>query len=128
MCLSSLAEELGADCTPIEFTLSTVSETEKRKGQQLSLDVVGVATGKGVRLDKVWTADCLPVATESIPTNADVQQWSHLKGINIADLVDKKVQFSLAVTLLKPFAPLKYGRERRINLMLPGGAKKSCPL
>ena len=77
MCLSSLAEEVGADCTPIEFTLSTVSGNEKRKVQQLSLDVVGVATGKGVRLDKVWTADCLPVAAESIPMNADVQQWSH---------------------------------------------------
>ena len=33
MCLSSLAEEVGADCTPIEFTLSTVSGNEKRKGQ-----------------------------------------------------------------------------------------------
>ena len=81
MCLSSFAEKLGANCTPIEFTLSTVnvSGTERRKGQRLSLDVVGVATGKEVRLGKVWTADCLPAATESIPTNADVQQWSHLK-------------------------------------------------
>jgi hypothetical protein len=61
MCLSSLAEDLGADCTPVKFTLSTVSGNQKRNGQQLSLDVVGVATGKGVRLNKVWTTDSLPV-------------------------------------------------------------------
>ncbi|CAB4037395.1 Hypothetical predicted protein, partial [Paramuricea clavata] len=52
--------DLGADCTPVELTLSTVSGNQKRNGQQLSLDVVGVATGKGVRLNKVWTTDSLP--------------------------------------------------------------------
>ena len=47
MCLSSLAEDLGADCTPVEFTLSTVSGNQKRNGQQLSLDVVGVSHWEG---------------------------------------------------------------------------------
>ena len=107
MCLSSLAKELGADCTPIEFTLSTVCGTEKRKGRQLSLDVVGVATGKGVRLDKVWTADCLPVATESVSTNADVQQWSHLKGIDIADLVDKNDTILIGSDTSEALCPLE---------------------
>ena len=91
MCLARLAGDLGADCTPVEFTLSTVSGNRKRKGQQLSLDVVGISTGKGVRLNKVWTTDSLPVLPESIPTAADVQQWFHLKDVDIADLVDKKV-------------------------------------
>lgn len=50
MCLSSLAKELGADCTPVKFTLPTVSGTQRKEGQQLYLDVVGVATGKKVRL------------------------------------------------------------------------------
>ena len=53
MCLSSLADKLGADCTPIEFTLLAASGNEKQKSQQLSLDVVGVTTGKGVGLDNV---------------------------------------------------------------------------
>ena len=48
MCLSSLAKELEADCTPVEFTLSTVSGTQREEGQQRCLDIVGVATGKGV--------------------------------------------------------------------------------
>ena len=32
MCLSSLAKDLGADCTPVEFTLSTVSCQPEEKG------------------------------------------------------------------------------------------------
>lgn len=53
MCLSSLAKELEADCTPVEFILSTVSGTQCKEGQQPRLDIVGVVTGKGVHLEKV---------------------------------------------------------------------------
>lgn len=59
-----MPKELGADCTPVKFTLSTVLRTQRKEGQQLCLDVVGVATGKGVRLDKVWTTETLPVTEE----------------------------------------------------------------
>ena len=107
MCLSSLAEELDADCTPVEFTLSTVSGNQKRKGQQLCLDVVGVTTGKGVRLNKVWTTDSLPVAAESIPTTTDVQQWSHLKDVDITDLVDKEVTILIGSDIPEALCPLE---------------------
>lgn len=107
MCLSSLAEDLSADCTPVEFTLATVSGSEKRKAQQLSLDVVGLATGKGVRLNKVWTTDSLPVAPESIPTANDVQQWSHLKDVDITDLVDKKVTILIGSDVPEALCPLE---------------------
>ena len=53
MCLSSLARKLGAEYTPVEFTLSTVLGPQCKEGLQLCLDVVGVATGKGLRLEKV---------------------------------------------------------------------------
>ena len=79
MCLSSLARELGADCTPVKLTLSTVSGTQCKESQQLRLDVVGVATGKGVLLEKVWTTEALPVTERSIPTSKDVEEWPHLK-------------------------------------------------
>ena len=107
MCLSSLAEDLGADCTPVEFTLSTVSGNQKRKGQQLSLDVVGISTGKGVRLNKVWTTDSFPVLPESISTAADVQQWSHLKDIDVADLVDKKVTILIGSDVPEALCPIE---------------------
>ena len=87
MCLSNLAKDVGADCTPVEFTLSTVSGNQKRKAQQLSLDVVGVTTGKGVKLNKVWTTDSLRAA----PEVTDVRQWSHLRDIELTDLVNKEV-------------------------------------
>jgi predicted dienelactone hydrolase len=84
MCLSGLAEDLGGDCTPVEVPLSTLSGNQKWNGQQFSLDVVGVSTGKGVRLNKVWTTDSLPVAPESIPMTSDVQDWSYLKDVDIS--------------------------------------------
>ena len=52
---------------------------------------MGVTTGKGVRLEKVWTTDSLPVTQRSIPTTKDVRDWPHLKGVDIPDLVDNKV-------------------------------------
>ncbi|XP_046855980.1 uncharacterized protein LOC124449080 [Xenia sp. Carnegie-2017] len=113
MCLTSLAEDLGADCSPIEFTLATVSGSHKSKGQQLSLDVVGVSTGKGVRLDKVWTTNTLPVALESIPTNTDVKGWSHLKGVNLTDLVDKKVTILIGSDVPEALCPLEVRSGKR---------------
>ena len=46
MHLNSLAEELVAECTPTEFSLSTVTGSQSREGQQLCLEVVGITTGK----------------------------------------------------------------------------------
>ena len=113
MCLSSLAKDLGADCTPVEFTLSTVSGNEKRKAQQLSLDVVGVTTGKGVKLNKVWTTDSLPVAPESIPTATDVRQWSHLKDVELADLVNKEVTILIGSDVPEALCPLEVRSGKR---------------
>jgi uncharacterized protein len=113
MCLSSLAKDLGADCTPVEFTLSTVSGNQKRKAQQLSLDVVGVTTGKGVKLNKVWTTDSLPVAPESIPTATDVRQWSHLKDVELADLVNKEVTILIGSDVPEALCPLEVRSGKR---------------
>ena len=100
-------QRLGADCTPVEFTLCTVSGSERRRGEQLSLDVLGVSTGKGVRLNKVWTTDSLPVVPESIPTSTDVQQWPHLKNVDITDLVDKKVTILIGSDAPVALCPLE---------------------
>ena len=107
MCLSSLAKDLGADCTPVEFTLSTGSGNQKRKAQQLSLDVLGVTTGKGVKLDKVWTTDSLPVASESIPTATDVRQWSYLKYVELTELVNKEVTILIGSDVPEALCPLE---------------------
>ncbi len=115
MCLSSLAKDLGADCMPVEFTLPTVSGNQNRKAQQLSLDVVGVITGKGVKLNKVWTTDSLPVAPESIPTATDVRQWSHLKDVELTDLVNKKVTILIESDVPEALCPLevRFGKKNQ---------------
>ena len=87
--------------------MSTVSGIQRKKGQQLCLDIVGVATGKGVRLEKVWTTEPLPVTERIIPTNKHVMDWPHLKNIDIADLVDKRVTILIGSDVLEALCPLK---------------------
>ena len=107
MCLNSLTEDLGAESTPVEFTLSTVHGSQSRKGQQLCLEVVGLTTDRDVRLEKVWTTDTLPVTQRSIPTKKEVHHWPHLKGVDIADLVDKKVSLLIGSDTLEALCPLE---------------------
>ena len=65
----------------VQFVLSAVSGTQHKEGRQLFLDVVGVTTGKGARLEKVWTTETLPVMERSISADKDVKDWPHLKNL-----------------------------------------------
>ena len=123
VCPSSLARELGADCTPVEFTLPSVSGIQCKESQQLCLDVVGVATGKGVRLEKIWTTETLPVTERSIPMSKDVEEWPHLQNIDIADLVDKKVTILIGIDVPEALCPVevrngKIGQPHAVRTLL----------
>ena len=103
--------------------MSTVSGTQRGEGQQLCLDIVGVTTGKGVRLEKVWTTETLPVTEQSIPTIKDVRDWPHLKNINIVDLVDKRVTILIGSDVPEALCPLevrtgKIGQPHAVQTLL----------
>ncbi|KAK3746513.1 hypothetical protein QZH41_005378 [Actinostola sp. cb2023] len=113
MCLRSLAEDLGVEGKPVEFVLSTMIGNQQRSGQQLSLDIVGIATGKGLRLEKVWTTDRLPITEESILTKNELSSWPHLKDVNMAEIPNKEITILIGSDAPEALCPLevKYGKK-----------------
>ncbi|KAK3715648.1 hypothetical protein QZH41_020729, partial [Actinostola sp. cb2023] len=107
MCLRSLAEDLGVEGKPVEFVLSTMIGNQQRSGQQLSLDIVGIATGKGLRLEKVWTTDRLPITEESILTKNELSSWPHLKDVNMAEIPNKEITILIGSDAPEALCPLE---------------------
>ena len=91
LCLNSLVTKLGIKGKRTTYTLSTLNGERQKDGMEVNLDVKGLKSNAGVRLDKVWTTDTLPISQNSIPTNNDAKQWPHLDGINLPELEDKEV-------------------------------------
>ncbi|KAK3734270.1 hypothetical protein QZH41_008857, partial [Actinostola sp. cb2023] len=114
MCLRSLAEDLGVEGKPVEFVLSTMIGNQQRSGQQLSLDIVGIATGKGLRLEKVWTTDRLPITEECILTKNELSSWPHLKDVNMAEIPNKEITILIGSDAPEALCPLevKSGKKR----------------
>ncbi|XP_077997089.1 uncharacterized protein LOC144450360 [Glandiceps talaboti] len=91
ICLNSLVDKLGLMGKPINYTLSTLNAEKVQKGREVQLDVKCLHGAQGVRLDKVWTTDNLPITGSSIPNSRDAREWSHLKGIELPELDNKEV-------------------------------------
>ena len=85
LCLRSLAESLGVSGKPVHFSLSSINaENTPRSGYEVALNVMALNGDHPIFLDKVWTVDRLPISKRSVPSDEDVSQWSHLKGIKFA--------------------------------------------
>ncbi|XP_006815918.1 uncharacterized protein LOC102804515, partial [Saccoglossus kowalevskii] len=91
ICLYSLADKLGITGKPVNYTLSTLNAERQINGHELQMDVRGLNLVNGVRLDKVWTTDRLPIAADSIPTKLDIKGWSHLNDIELPEIEVKDV-------------------------------------
>ena len=81
-CLNSLAESLVASGRPVHFSLSSINAANTpRSGYEMALNLMALDGDHPIFLDKVWTVDRLPISKQSVPSDEDVSQWSHLKGI-----------------------------------------------
>jgi len=60
-------------------------------------------------LDKVWTVDRLPISKRSVPSDKDVSQWPHLKGIKFPRLdgEEKAVNILIEMMCLKRIRSMK---------------------
>ena len=93
LCSNSLAETLGLSGKPMMFSLTTVNDEDRsRRGFEVELNVKALTSDDSIHLDKVWTVDRIPVSRENIPTDEDVQRWSHLHGIEFPKLEGKNVE------------------------------------
>ena len=82
LCLNSLVESLGVSGKPVHFSLSSINaENTRRLGYEVALNVTALDSDDPILLDKVWTVDRLPISKRSVPSDEDVSQWPHLKGL-----------------------------------------------
>jgi hypothetical protein len=86
-----------------------LSGREPKKGLELSLDVVGVCTGKGVRLEKVLTTEQLPISNNFL-TNKDLSRWPHLNDISLAEVSSKEVTILIGNDAPEALCPLEVKR------------------
>ena len=87
LCTKSLVEELNLPSKPAEFTLTTVNDQNKRRfGQEVELNVRALSSHSGIRIERVWTVERLPISERSIPTVDEINRWPHLHNIKFPKL------------------------------------------
>ena len=52
----------------------------------MALNVVAVDGDDPILLDEVWTVDRLAISKRSVPSDEEVTQWPHLKGVKFPRL------------------------------------------
>ena len=98
LCLSSLAESLGVSGKPVHFSLSSINaENIPKSGYEVSLNVLALDCDDPILLDKVWTVDRLPISKRSVPSDEDVSQWPHLKGVKFPRLDGEEKGVSILI-------------------------------
>ena len=113
LCLSSLAESLGFSGKPVHFSLSSINaENIPKSGYEVSLNVLALDGEDSILLDKVWTVDRLPISKRSVPSDEDVSQWPHLKGVKFPRLDGEEKAVSILIGNDVPEAHWVYDERR----------------
>ena len=113
LCLSSLAESLGVSGKPVHFSLTSINaENIPKSGYEVAFDVLALDGDVPIVLDKVWTVDRLPISKRSVPSDEDVSQWPHLKGVKFPRLDGEEKAVSILIGNDVPEAHWVY-EERR---------------
>ena len=98
LCLGSVAESLGVSGKPVHFLLSLINaENIPKSGYEVSLNVLALDGDDPILLEKVWTVDCLPISKRSVPSDEDVSQWPHLKGVKFPRLDGEEKTVSILI-------------------------------
>ena len=113
LCLSSLAESLGVSGRPVHFSLSSINaENILKSGYEVTLNVSALDGDDPIVLDKVWTVDRLPISKQSVPSDEDVSQWPHLKGVKFPRLDGEEKVVSILIGNDVPEAHWVYDERR----------------
>ena len=86
LCLRSLVEELSLESEPTNFTLSTVNHQGKGHGHQTCLDIEALDERMKVTLDRVLTAESLPIGEKHFASNKELRKWPHLNGVSLPEI------------------------------------------
>ena len=85
LCEEGLVEELGLSGETREYKLTTVNgSNSSQKGKEVCFSIQGLNSDEEIEMERVWTVQNLPVSTKSIPRQENVDQWPHLKDIELS--------------------------------------------
>ena len=113
LCLSGLAESLGVSGKPVYFSLSSINvENILKSGYEVSLNALALDGDDPILLDRVWTVDRLPISKRSVPSDEDVSQWPHLKGVKFQRLEGEEKAVSILIGNDVPEAHWVYDERR----------------
>ena len=86
-CSDQLLKDLGVRGIDTMLSLTTMERENNTKASSLiPLEVFDLDENNFIELPLVFSTPVLPISSESIPRQEDVDRWSHLKGIRIAEL------------------------------------------
>ena len=78
----------------------------------MSLNVLALHSDDSILLDKVWTVGRLLISKRSVPSDEDVSQWPHLKGVKFQRLEGEEKAVSILIGNDVPEAHWVYDERR----------------
>ena len=86
-CSDQLMKQLGIKGINTTLSLTTMErENSTKKSALVQLEVFDFDENNFIELPLVFSAPKLPIASESIPSQDDVDRWPHLKGIHVTGI------------------------------------------
>ncbi|CAB3984661.1 Hypothetical predicted protein [Paramuricea clavata] len=97
LCLSTLADELGLESTAVDYTMVTMNDRRVKQGHRVCLQISSLDGDTDFELNNVLTTDRLSVTTKHFATEEQVNKWSHLNGIHLPQIEDKRVKILIGM-------------------------------
>ena len=104
-CSDQLLKDLGVRGIDTTLSLTTMERENSTKASSLvQLEVFDLDENNFIELLVVFSTPVLPISSESVPRQEDVDRWSHLKGIRIAE-IDARVGVLIGHDVPKALEP-----------------------
>ncbi|XP_071948920.1 uncharacterized protein [Antedon mediterranea] len=85
-CTEALAQKLGVKGKGVDLNLMTMDGQSVTKSTTISLEVANLYGSSQVKIPRVYTRQSIPVSTNTIASQAEVDRWPHLQGIYIPSI------------------------------------------
>ncbi len=109
LCHERLMETLKIGGDKLKFTLTGINGSTEVDSQLIDIVVESLDGSTAVELSNVKTVTQMPISKGCIPKKIDLERWSHLKDIEVPELVDGEVLLLIGLKE-KPrlFLPLEF--------------------
>ena len=104
-CSDQLLKDLGVRVVDTTLSLTTMERENSIKASSLvQFEVFDLDENNFIELPLVFSTPELPISSEGVPRQEDVDRWPHLKGIHIAE-IDAHVGLQIGHNVPKPLEP-----------------------